>query len=225
MDKTNQKNDNKAHNISKILLELDAGKFDKAIMLSATYGLEEYIKIANKSGTVDCVGQMGKWGATTYDIAIFNAAEGGHFNCLETLIIMGATQLAAPFRVAARWGHKNCMKFLIGKNPVIDLNLALEAAAEGGHIDCIKLLIEYANLRSEFWWSYYQRSSLEYAFMNAAEAGHLECMKLLKAMGATDFARALEVATWRDRKQESVELLLKTYFDEALKKAKQHKQI
>ena len=148
---------------------------------------------------------------TFLNVAIGNAAKGGHLECLKLAKKWGATDFNYPLNVAAANGHIHCMwsarKWLTNSSSTAGrgfcLDTAFRGAAEGGHINCMKLLKEWgapvckwalhdavkggqiASMKLVKEWSRLCTADLDNALSIATRMGHTDCIKMLKEWGAT----------------------------------------
>ena len=85
-----------------------------------------------------------RWkGNTDFNLALRNAALGGHLKLCKYFIKMGATNFNQALANAAKRGHLDlCKYFVTCSASATDLNLVLANAALGGHIDLCDYLIK-----------------------------------------------------------------------------------
>lgn len=114
-----------------------------------------------------------------YDIAMKEAAQGGHIKLVDYTLTKGANNYNQTMSEAARDGHIDIVKLMI-QNGATDYNQALVSAARGGHVDIVKLMLKKgANA--------YNRALTQGALYNV----NIDIVNLLIEKGANDYNGAL----------------------------------
>ncbi len=222
MDISNQKNEDKSLSIVineiplSIRTELKTSP-DTVLIWAASIGSLFLMKIAIK------------YGATTSEIALYSAANGGHLDCMKLLNRWGVTgrnNAKYIFIDAAGGGHIDCMIYL-KRYGVTDFTGAFIAAAWHGRIKCLELLQKWGATPEGSVLPLITITDFNEALEAAAYMNHIDCLKFIKNCGATDFSRALRKVTVYKRilppksrklkeakEYRDVELLLKTWINE-----------
>jgi Ankyrin repeats (3 copies) len=136
---------------------------------------------AAEGGHMEIVKLMIEKGATDFVGAMARAAKGGHMEIVKLMMEKGVTYFDTAMAYAAKGGHMEIVKLMIEKGAT-DFNQAIADAAYGGHIEIVKFMIEKG------------ATSFDWAMRNAAYGGYMEIVKLMIEKGATDFDTAMNIA-------------------------------
>jgi ankyrin repeat protein len=126
-----------------------------------------------------------------WNLAMCNAARGGHMNIVQLMIEKGANWWNWTLYKAARGGHMDIVQLMIEKG-ADHCNEAMVAAARCGHIDIVQLMIDKGALRSA-----QQRMDWNGAMAAAARGGHhyvADIIQLMIEKGANDWNKAMYYA-------------------------------
>lgn len=111
-------------------------------------------------------------------IALEEAAESGHLECVQELLPL-STMLLFAIDNAIRYGHLSCVQHIFPHCSKEECDKALELAAAHNQVDILKHLLQFV--------SHVPIKALEYAM----DKGHKECIELLHPV--------INTSDWNDR--------------------------
>ena len=172
------------------------------------------MKIAAKYGHMDIVLFMIElkqstpratdWGANYWNIAMVNAAAGGHMNIVKLMIGKGANDWNYAMVCAAYGGHMDIVQFMIEEGAHI-WDWAMACAAEGGHMDIVQFMIKLNQSTPQV--TDWVANNWNQAMAGAANGGHMNIVRLMIEKGADDWNAGLSCAT-RNGHNDIIELMI-----------------